>query len=129
MERQELNDRVWEMIEPHLPGKESDPGRTGRDNRQFVEAVLWLARSGAHWRVLPSEFGKWNSVYQRFSRWCRDCVWERLFKEMTDQADFEYLLVDSTIVRAHQHSAGAQKKPVKSARGLKLTHWAGQKGA
>lgn len=74
MDRQELSDAVWERIEPHLPGKASDPGRTGRDNRLFVEAILWLARSGAHWRVLPAEYGKWNSVYQRFNRWCREGV-------------------------------------------------------
>ena len=129
MGRTELNDRVWGLMEPHLPGKASDPGRTGRNNRLFVEAVLWLARTGAHWRALPDEFGKWNSVFQRFSRWCRDGVWERLFEVMAHEPDFEYLLVDSTIVRAHQHSAGAQKKPVKPMRGLKLTHWGGQKVA
>src|SRR3546814_3913470 len=78
MERQEVSDALWERIEPHLPGKAGDPGRTGRDNRLFVEAVLWLARSGAHWRVLPKEFGRWHTVYQRFNRWCRNGVWERL---------------------------------------------------
>jgi len=121
MDRQELSDTIWERIEPHLPGKASDPGRTGRDNRLFVEAVLWLARSGAHWRVLPGGFGKWNSIYQRFNRWCRDGVWERLFTALADSPDWDYVLVDSTIVRAHQHSAGAPK------RGLKLTRSAGRK--
>lgn len=129
MDRQELSDSVWAMIAPHLPGKVSDPGRTARDNRLFVEAILWMARSGAHWRVLPPEFGKWNSVFQRFSRWCKDGVWERLFEAMAKEPDFEYILVDSTIVRAHQHSAGAQKKPVDPKLGLKLTHWGGQKVA
>jgi len=129
MDRQELSDNVWARIEPHLPGKESDPGRSGRDNRLFVEAILWLARSGAHWRVLPGTFGKWNSVYQRFNRWCRDGVWERLFEALSHDPDFEYVLVDSTIVRAHQHSAGAQKKPVDPKIGLKLTHLGGQKVA
>ena len=129
MERAEMSDSVWERIEPHLPGKAGDPGRSGRDNRLFVEAILWLARSGAHWRVLPEAFGKWNSVYQRFNRWCRDGVWERLFEALSYDPDFEYVLVDSTIVRAHQHSAGAQKKPVNPKTGLKLTHWDGQKVA
>ena len=105
MDRQELSDAVWERISPHLPGKVTDPGRSGRDNRQFVEAILWLARSGAHWRVLPKEFGRWHTVYQRFNRWCRRGVWESLFKVLSQDADFEYILVDSTIVRAHQHSA------------------------
>jgi putative transposase len=121
MAREELNDPVWARLSPHLPGKKSDPGRSGDNNRLFVEAVLWLARSGAHWRALPAEFGKWNSVYQCFNRWCRDGVWENLFNALADDPDFEYILVDSTIVRAHQHSAGAQKG------GLKLTLWAGQK--
>src|SRR3546814_13046192 len=88
MDRHELSDAVWERIEPHLPGKASDPGRTGRDNRRFVEAILWLARSGAHWRVLPAEFGKWNSVCQRFTRWCRDGVWARLFTHFGARTDW-----------------------------------------
>ena len=121
MDRQELSDAIWAKVEPHLPGKASDPGRTGRDNRLFVEAILWLARSGAHWRVLPAGFGKWNSIYQRFNRWCRDGVWERLFASLADSPDWDYVLVDSTIVRAHQHSAGAPK------RGLKLTRSAGRR--
>jgi putative transposase len=127
MDRQELSGSVWERIESHLRGKASDPGRTGRDKRLFVEAVLWLARSGAHWRVLPGEFGKWSSVYQRFNRWCRDGVWERLFKALSQDPDLEYVLVDNTIVRAHQRSAGAPKKAIDPKIGLKLTHWGGQK--
>jgi transposase len=114
---------------PLLPGKETDPGRSGRDNRLFVEAILWLARSGAHWRVLPPEFGRWHTVYQRFNRWCCNGVWERLFKELSCDPDFEYLLVDSTIVRAHQHSAGAPKKVIDPKIGLKLTRWGAQKVA
>lgn len=121
MDRRELSDAMWDRMEPLLPGKASDPGRTGRDNRLFVEAVLWLARSGAHWRVLPAEYGKWNSVYQRFNRWCREGVWERLFTSLADTPDWDYVLIDSTIIRAHQHSAGAQK------RGLKLTRSAAPK--
>src|SRR3546814_10521448 len=100
-----------------------------RDNRLFVEAVLWLARSGAHWRVLPKEFGRWHTVYQRFNRWCRNGVWERLFAALSDDADFEYILVASTIVRAHQHSAGAPKKALDPKIGLKLTRWADHKAA
>lgn len=113
MGKQELDDRVWALMEAHLPGKASDPGRTGQNNRLFVEAIFWLARTGAHWRALPAHFGKWNSVYVRFNRWCRDGVFESLFRAMSDDRDFEYILVDSTIVRAHQHSAGAQKGGLK----------------
>ncbi len=113
MSKQELSDAVWAKMEVHLPGEVSDPGRTGQDNRKFMEAILWLARTGAHWRALPDYFGKWNSVYVRFNRWCCDGVFDRLFNAMLDDPDFEYLLVDSTIVRAHQHSAGAQKGGLK----------------
>ncbi|PIE09650.1 MAG: IS5/IS1182 family transposase [Rhodobacterales bacterium] len=109
IEQTELSDTVWAKMEAHLPGKASDPGRSGQDNRKFMEAILWLARTGAHWRALPDEFGKWNSVYVRFNRWCRAGVFDRLFNAMVDTPDFEYILVDSTIVRAHQHSAGAKR--------------------
>jgi putative transposase len=91
-----------------VPGKAGDPGATGRDNRLFVEAVLWLARTGAPWRDLPRELGNWNSVWRRFARWAVRGVWERLFAAMADDPDFEYVIVDATIVRAHQHSAGAK---------------------
>ena len=101
-----LTDRQWWLIEPHLPGKASDPGATAKDNRQFVEAVLWIVRTSSPWRDLPPVFGKWNSVFTRFSRWSRDGVWRRLFKALADDPDFEYLIVDSTIVRAHQHATG-----------------------
>jgi putative transposase len=101
-----LRDRQWERIRPHLPGKPGDPGRSGTDNRLFVEAVLWLARTGVPWRDLPDSFGNWNSVFVRFSRWSKDGVWDRLFAAMADDPDFEYIMIDSTIVRTHQHAAG-----------------------
>ncbi len=101
-----LKDHQWEQMAPYLPGKRSDPGRTGADNRLFMEAVLWLARTGSPWRDLPSVFGRWNSVFIRFSRWSKDGVWDRLFAAMTHEPDFEYIMIDSTIVRAHQHAAG-----------------------
>lgn len=101
-----LTDDQWERMAPHLPGKPSDPGRTGKDNRLFVEAVLWLARTGTPWRDLPALFGNWNSVFIRFSRWSKDGVWDRLFAATADDPDFEYVMIDSTIVRAHQHAAG-----------------------
>ena len=101
-----LEDRVWERMAPHLPGKAGDPGRSAADNRLFVEAVLWLARTGVPWRDLPAIFGSWNSNFVRFSRWSKAGVWDRLFAVMAEEPDFEYILVDSTIVRAHQHAAG-----------------------
>ena len=109
MIRRELTDAQWLRIERLVPGKEGDKGRHGDDNRLFVDAVLWIARAGAPWRDLPGAFGNWNSVFQRFRRWAKKGSWERIFQALVDNPDFEYLIIDSTIVRAHQHAAGAQK--------------------
>jgi transposase len=105
-----LSDDQYERIAPLLPGKATDPGRTAADNRLFVEAVLWMARTGSPWRDLPPDFGPWNSVYKRFARWSRAQVWHAVFAELTGDADFEEAFIDSTIVRAHQHAVGAAKK-------------------
>ena len=103
-----LSDRQWKFIEKQCVGKPEDPGGTGADNRMFVEAVLWIARTGSPWRDLPAIFGKWNSVFVRFNRWSEGGVWQRIFATLADDPDFEYLILDSTIVRAHQHAAGAK---------------------
>ncbi len=108
MDRKMLSDAQWDRIKDRVPGKESDRGVTGRDNRLFVEAVLWIARTGAPWRDLPREFGNWNSVWRRFARWSRKGVWLSLFKDLAEDPDFEYVIIDATIVRAHQHAAGAK---------------------
>ena len=108
MIRRELTDAQWQRIELLVPGKKGDRGRHGEDNRRFVDAVLWLARAGAPWRDLPDELGKWNSVFQRFRRWAKKGNWERIFNALVENPDFEYLIIDSTIVRAHQHAAGAK---------------------
>jgi transposase len=113
MVRKRLSDKQWKRIEQMLPGKRGDPGRTAADNRQFVEAVLWIARTGSPWRDLPAQFGLWNSVYMRFARWSRAGVWQRVFAELSQEADLREICLDSTIVRAHQHAAGAQKKPAR----------------
>jgi putative transposase len=85
-------------------------GRRGerQGNRLFVDAVLWVARTGAPWRDLPAELGNWNSTWRRFDRWARAGVWERLFAALADDPDFEYVIIEATIVRAHQHSAGGK---------------------
>ena len=116
MIRRALTDAHWRRTEPLIPGKEGDKGRHGEDNRLFVDAVLWVARAGAPWRDLPDEFGNWNSVFQRFRRWARNGVWERIFSALMESPDFEYLIIDSTIVRAHQHAAGAKKGAAKMRR-------------
>lgn len=109
LDRLVLRADQWARIAPHIIGDERTRGSSGRNNRMFVEAVLWIVRTGSPWRDLPEVFGEWNSVFRRLGRWSRKGVWERLFEAMSDDPDFEYLIIDSTIVRAHQHAAGAKK--------------------
>jgi transposase len=103
-----LKDEQWERVAPLLPGKAGDPGRSGSDNRLFVEAVLWMVRTGAPWRDLPEMFGHWNSVFRRFRRWVQASVFERLFQALSGAPDVEYALIDGTIIRVHQHGTGAK---------------------
>jgi transposase len=119
MVRRWLRDDQWQRLEPMLPGKASDPGRTAENNRLFIEAVLWVARTGSPWRDLPPEFGLWNSVYTRFARWSNNGIWQKVFAELAKDADFEEVFLDSTIVRAHQHSAGAAKKKARKRSGAR----------
>jgi transposase len=104
-----LTDEQWDRIKDALPGKSTDVGVTAKDNRLFVEAVLWVGRNGGCWRSLPHEYGNWNSVYKRFSRWSKTGVWQMIFNTLAVSPDTEWLMIDSTIVRAHQCAAGAKK--------------------
>jgi transposase len=88
-----------------VPGKAGDPGRSGADNRLFVNGVLWVLRSGAHWHDLPERYGKWKTSHQRFGRWSKAGVWERVFAHLIDDPDHDYVMLDSTLVRAHQQAA------------------------
>ena len=103
-----LSDEQYERIAPILPGKPGDPGRTAGDNRLFLEAVLWIVRTGAPWRDLPEVFGCWNTVFRRFRRWARNGIFEKIFKSLSGDPDFEYAIVDGTIVRVHKHGTGAK---------------------
>ena len=108
-----LSDEQWNKMSGLIIGRPDQRGSTGRNNRMFVEGVLWIVRTGSPWRDLPEAFGEWNSVFRRFSRWSRKGVWQRMFEAMSNDPDFEYLIINSTIVRAHQHASGAK-------RGLKI---------
>lgn len=109
--RYELNEAQWERIADLLPGKAGDPGRSAANNRLFVNGVLWVLRSGAHWHDLPERYGKWKSVHTRFSRWAKAGVWERVFKVLTADRRNEYLMLDTTLVRAHQQAATGKGGP------------------
>jgi putative transposase len=109
-----LTDAHWRRIAALVPGKVGDRGATGEDNRRLADAVLWIARAGAPRRDLPPEFGHWNSPWRRFARWSRAGVWRRLVEALAEEPDFEYVIIDATILgsgprtRAHRHAAGAK---------------------
>jgi transposase len=108
--RYELNDQQWEKIKDSLPGKVGDRGRSGEDNRGFVNGVLWVLRSGARWLDLPNRYGRYKTVHKRFSRWAKKGVWEQVFQQLVGDQKNEYLMIDSTIVKAHQQAASYKKK-------------------
>lgn len=108
MNRNVLTDEQWNRIAPLLPGKQGDPGRSGKDNRLFLEAVLWIVRVGAPWRDLPSRFGPWGTAWKRFRRWANKGVFEQVFAALSGDPDLEYALIDGTIVKVHRHGQGAK---------------------
>ena len=108
MDRFVLTDAQWAKIEPHCLGKPSDPGRSGKDNRLFLEAVLWIARTGSPWRDLPAVFGNWSTAYTRYRDWVKAGVFKRIFDAVSDDPDMEYAMVDATIVKVHRHGQGAK---------------------
>jgi transposase len=108
--RYELSEGQWERIRHTLPGRVEHVGQTAVDNRQFVNGVLWVLRSGARWHDLPERYGKYKSVHTRFMRWARAGVWERIFADLVKDKKNLYLMIDSTIVRAHQQAATGRKK-------------------
>ena len=109
MTRFVLQDEQWDRIKDLLPGKVTDCGVTAKDNRLFVEAVLWMGRTGAPRRDLPPELGNWHSTFTRFARWTKSGVWDRVLEAMSADRDLEEVLMDSTAIRAHHHAAGAKK--------------------
>jgi transposase len=110
----ELTDAQWAALEPLLPPQRPPTGRPNNDHRQVVEAMVWLARTGAPWRDLPAHYGSWKTVASRFYRWRRDGIFQRLLGEVHSRADaggeLDWLChyVDGSVVRVHQHAAGAR---------------------
>lgn len=107
--RHAISDEDFARIEHLLPGRPGDTGWVAADNRRFLDAILYVAKTGVPWRDLPDRFGNWNSVWRRFDRWARKGTWARVFEALQDP-DLEWLILDSTVIRAHPHAAGAKKK-------------------
>ncbi|MFV0515192.1 MAG: transposase [Jhaorihella sp.] len=122
MTRHTLTDAQWAIIKPFCLGKATEPGQTGRDPRLFMAAMLWIVRTGAQWRELPVEFGKWNSVFKRFRRWVNSDVFHSVFRTLAVDADFECVMIDGSIVKVHRSGEGAK-------RGLRARLWGARTAA
>lgn len=114
--RYELSQSQWERIAPLLPGKAGDPGRHAADNRLFVHGVLWIWRSGARWSDLPARYGKFKSVHRRFGRWADAGVWEKVFAALIKDPSNDYVMLDASLVKAHQQAATGKKGATKTRR-------------
>jgi transposase len=108
LRRHEITDRQWTVIAPLLSGKATDSGVSAKDNRLFFNAVVWLMRTGCPWADLPERFGKFDTVRKRFRRLAQKGVWQRLFDAL-QMPEWDWVMLDSTVVRAHQHAAGQKK--------------------
>src|SRR5580704_12499175 len=108
MDRFVLTDAPWAEMGALCLGQPRGPGRSGKDNPPFREAVLWIARTGSPWRDIPPLFGNWSTVYTRFRDWVKADVWKRLFEAVSDEPDMEYAMIDATIVKVHRHGQGAK---------------------
>jgi transposase len=115
MYRHALTDRQWEQLAPLLPPAKPRTGRPNHDHRRILDGLLWHLRTGAPWRDLPERYGPWQTVYSRFRRWQRAGIWDRLLAALqaagdgAGQLDWSLHFVDGSVIRAHQHAAGAQK--------------------
>ncbi|MEY3456916.1 MAG: hypothetical protein RL215_73 [Planctomycetota bacterium] len=107
--RHSLTDEQWDRIKNLVPGKDGDPGRSGRNNRLFIDAILYVVKTGVPWRDLPERFGKWSSVWRRFDRWCENGIWERIVKELSE-LDLEELPIDSTSIKVHLAAIGGRRE-------------------
>ena len=105
--RHDISDRVWDLLKMHLPGRKGSTGRPAKDNRQFINGVFWILRTGAPWRDLPPDYGDWKNTHRRFCRWRDRGVWEKLLQELVDEPDYEWLMIDASHCKVHPHAAGA----------------------
>lgn len=106
--RHDISDITWNIIEPHLPGRKGMWGREAKDNRLFINAVFWILRTGAPWRDLPPDYGDWKNTHRRFCRWRDKNIWENLLEHIIADPDFEWLMIDASHMKVHQHASGAR---------------------
>ena len=123
MERHSISDEKYERIRRLFPAEEGKVGRRPKNTRRYVNAVLYILATGYPWRDLPAEFGPWNSVFKRFSNWCRLGIWDSIMKALNEQPDEEVAMLDSTIMRAHQHAAGAKKRGFRARKAEQSKAW------
>src|SRR5215469_5211001 len=104
--RHDISEEVWSLLSPHLPGQSGQWGGIAEDNRRFINAVFWILRTGAPWRDLPPDYGKWGTAHQRFIRWRDSGFWEELLYTIlsVDNKEFKWLMIDASYIKAHQHS-------------------------
>jgi transposase len=106
--RHDLTDGAWKLLEAHLPGRKGVWGGVAEDNRRFINAVLWILRTGAPWRDLPPDYGDWKNTHRRFCRWRDKGTWEGLLERLIDAPDYEWLMIDASHAKVHPHAAGAR---------------------
>ena len=105
--RHDISDRTWALLEPKLPGRRGQQGGIARDNRQFINAVFWILRTGSPWRDLPPDLGDWKNTHRRFCRWRDKGIWEYLLETFVDEPDLEWLMIDASHIKLHQDATGA----------------------
>lgn len=105
--RHDISDKAWAVLSPILPGQPGQWGGIAKDNRKFINGVFWILRTGAPWRDLPSEYGKWGTVHQRFRRWRDNGTWEKVLEALIDDTDYEWLMIDASHCKVHPHASGA----------------------
>ena len=106
--RHDISDHTWGLLEPYLPGRAGLWGGRAKDNRQFIDAVFWILRTGAPWRDLPPDYGDWKNTHRRFCRWRDKGIWESLLERLVVDPDFEWLMIDASHIKVHPHAAGAK---------------------
>ncbi len=106
--RHDMSDQLWQELEPHLSGGKGKVGHPATNNRLFINAVLWILRTGAPWRDLPASYGDWKNTHRRFCRWRDSGMWEKLLEKVVKEPDFEWLMIDASHIKVHQHASGAK---------------------